>query len=1730
MNQYIQVFRFLLNFSQLRDSVIRDVEKYDSVFWLNDLPESVQTIIQANNTNTDFWLKVVKPTPPFPKPVFPELPIDLRSWVVEDTLVHATKEPELKASMIDSKGTTIICPSQVEDAFLSYCINIWPQQNQAYKEEMKAFQEKEAEYQRISEIYRQLFDTFKKIQNFGDEYELVMGMGLLCQSEGTFIKRHIFTVRAAIEFVSNTRTAYIEVKPDLSNSRYFIESDMYQDLEGFNVEDAQRTLSSSIESAEVDDYFSEDFWGKDGLLNQYTNVLHTQAQYYPDIQRPTTNQSKPNIYFAPALILRRRTTRSLTAVYTKIIDQIEAGENFDASCVRAILETNAPIYEDFQRTRTFKDNTVFFPKLYNEEQISIVNRLRSNNKVLVQGPPGTGKSHTIANLMCHLLAHGNRVLVTAQTKRALESLKDKIPLEIQSLAVSMLGDDSKSASDLEQSVNTITGRLNNANLDALKKQVEINEQQLEKLKKSKAEYENELLILKERDTRKQRLNSQYEDTLDQLAKRLVKEQIAFDWFKDTVGELRERVKPEFCLFHTPDTWHDLAEVHYHFKELDALTRHLSTLFKTYTLKDFEQLLPSNTDLLSGEQLEVSLKVVDDFNLKYHNKIFRIIDAKDIDALGKDCEDWLRIERELQLTSTTEWAKRAVHDCLIRNSEHWEGLSQITGSFLQRFEVNQWVQEFDNQVVILAPTPLQKIRNDATILLNHLKETKKIRLSFSLLNKFLLPNNVKKAEYIVNQVQINGNSCDTEESLLHAIAFLDFRIECDSIIRAWGNTIHYSPTFGFSLKNGADTLKTILDKTEMKRRLEHNIRENISLLEDISFDNETLRELLQRVEYTKCFKIQSANQEKIDALLNVLSNPQFHPYAGQLRNTIVERDWAAYQKQRKKLEQLQTNQKEWVNHQQLIENCKIIFPLLTDDIIVNKLSSEQIDLLPRVLYWQVANSEFKKFVSQSEAELYENLKQDEKQIRDITAKLAADKAWIEVLGRIDNDLSRKLTLWAMAMNKAHGKGKKALQNRKAAQALMADCQQSVPCWIMPLPKLVETLRPEAAIYDYVIVDEASQLGPDAMFLMYLAKNIIIVGDDKQTAPQYVGIENDKVQDLINQYLKNIPYNSFFNIDYSFFDHAKAFCAGQKVVLREHFRCMPEIIGFSNKYFYEPEGIGLQPIKQYNQNRLEPLKTVFITGGNVEEGKDIKNYPEAEEIVTTIKLCLKDERYKSKTFGIIALQGQGQAQIINRKLLIELDSKEFEERKIICGDAKSFQGDERDVIFLSLVTAKNHDRKALTTEEYKRTFNVAVSRAQEQVWLFHSVELNDLKPNDLRYKLLHYFKNPLQPIISRNDIIENPKNLPKPFESLFEIDVYNEIVKKGYIIIPQYPVSSYRIDLVVILPNGIKIAVECDGDKSHSTQEQIANDIARQKILERAGWQFFRVRGGDFYYNREKALEKLWPLLERNNTYQIPDTTFIEYPKKSAVIEKEISTFGKKSAINITKELKTPLKANLQTELFPKNSGQIIIFEQPETLKSEIKPKNQSNNGKVNKEAESLSDDPEYMLIFTNQGRLYLNKNTHLTKPQILGGIQFKKGERDIYTCKTSDFNGFILFGFENGKVAKVRLDAYKTSHKSLESAYNSDSKLCFIKNIKEEIELLAYSKVQDGRTKAFIFNTETINPVGSKNSIGVQVMKIEGRGGKLDGLKTLDKVRLTDKNYYLRSGIPQVGVFLKMGDG
>jgi very-short-patch-repair endonuclease len=252
----------------------------------------------------------------------------------------------------------------------------------------------------------------------------------------------------------------------------------------------------------------------------------------------------------------------------------------------------------------------------------------------------------------------------------------------------------------------------------------------------------------------------------------------------------------------------------------------------------------------------------------------------------------------------------------------------------------------------------------------------------------------------------------------------------------------------------------------------------------------------------------------------------------------------------------------------------------------------------------------------------------------------------------------------------------------------------------------------------------------------------------------------------------------------------------------------------------------------------------------------NETEAEHIASIICTCIENQQFKGKTIGVISLLGHEQAYEIERLLQVNLDPKEYEKRRIQCGTPSQFQGDERDIIFLSVVegpSEKGGPVRLLSedgrNDMTRKRYNVAASRAKDQMWVVHSLNPEiDLKPDDIRLRLIKHAMNP--------SVDKNEEKL-KTAESDFEKQVMNMLLNQGYRVTPQWNVGAYRIDMVV--EDGEKrVALECDGE--WHTQDDLPNDLKRQAILERLGWKFIRVRGSAFYRHPEGTMQWVFDELE------------------------------------------------------------------------------------------------------------------------------------------------------------------------------------------------------------------------------------------------------------------------------
>ena len=142
------------------------------------------------------------------------------------------------------------------------------------------------------------------------------------------------------------------------------------------------------------------------------------------------------------------------------------------------------------------------------------------------------------------------------------------------------------------------------------------------------------------------------------------------------------------------------------------------------------------------------------------------------------------------------------------------------------------------------------------------------------------------------------------------------------------------------------------------------------------------------------------------------------------------------------------------------------------------------------------------------------------------------------------------------------------------------------------------------------------------------------------------------------------------------------------------------------------------------------------------------------------------------------------------------------------------------------------------------------------------------------------------------------------------------------------------------------------------------------------------------------------------------------------------------------------------------------------------------------------------------------------------LGLEQNERIIYIAATDDYEGYMIFGYENGKFAKIPMKSYetKTNRKKLTNAYSDLSKLVYISHIKEDCDLVAYSNIN----KVLAFNTSSISIKTTRDSQGIQVLK-EKNGSRMIKVCRSEESGISDLEYYKTKNIPAVGCYLKKED-
>jgi very-short-patch-repair endonuclease len=1295
--------------------------------------------------------------------------------------------------------------------------------------------------QQKKEIYKRLFQIHQEQLKNSEEYELVLGVGLLQYREpngNKFIRRHLVVSNAELSF--DDHTGKFTVSEHESGANFRFEEEICNQI-GINTKD----------------YPEDGPWigGIKGVLLAIANAIGANGEYreayVPNIPPVTEN---PVILYAPTLIFRKRSTTRIIEILKKIRGRMAQNENSELFSLISGDGKPSGNPTDNANDNHAEGVEVFFPKPSNAEQYEIVAKMQRSKGVIVQGPPGTGKSHTVANLICHLLACGKKILVTAETQKALQVLDNLLPEDLRPLCVSMLGNGAEEKKSLERSVNNIL------NKDTPKPQ-EINKltNKLSNLRSEKVKLENRLRAIRESETLPQTIaEGRYNGKAAEIAQTLERESAEYGWFPDPVP------LDGSCPFSVKELQHViLALIHFTSEKRAELA--LKVPDNLPSSDDFAQWVVEEKDSEKREAEERE---------RANEELVRILlcNPDAIENLANHLETFGRAHENLPVDQP--WMRDAAREIATGSHSLWNDVSNKTEGIISSIQGR--VEDAENTPVdIPEDKDIRSLYHDAQKLMEHIEE--KGGLGWWPFQ----PSVVKERAYLLKSARIDGHRCKNLDDFTRLRDALQVRVELKKAQELWANKLAFAQlTYSqqlLILKSALESLKIIL-----------KIKKNIELCRDALNNfpgipspdwNTDVGELAASCRFAVAH---SKKQEFVRKFLEIGSSVAQTIATGNaplktrsLKNAINNRDPVAYRDCEAFFCNFERDRQRLLKFDHYYSELEARFPILAHDMKNTcdaPIWEARITDIDKAWHWKQARSWIDDYVRKEDAqEIASDLKQTEEEIGKTISSLAACHAWRFCMERLDGTTKQNMIAWQNEMKKlGKGTGKYAARHRKNAQNYLNKCRDAVPAYVMPLYRVWDTVDPKPEIFDVIIVDEASQCSFDAIPLFYLAKQILIVGDDKQISPEDIGLQGNVIAGLLEQHLADHPFMSAFDLETSLFDHGnRLFGAhGNRVALREHFRCMPEIIRFSNENFYQDTP--MIPLRQYNSDRLPPLLHHYVEGGSA-TGTDsnIINAREAETLVEKIAECCENEAYKEKTMGVIVLQGTAQARTIENLLLQRLGTEKIEKRRLICGNARSFQGDERDVMFLSLVVAGNKNFTSLTMGRYKKIFNVAASRARDQMMLFHSVRLGDLGANCLRRKLLEFFMNtaPRQiagiPLNTLEKSAKDRRQIPQPFESWFEVDVALEICRKGYRVIPQYAVAGRRIDLVI--EGGMaRLAVECDGDQWHGP-EQYNADMDRERQLERCGWTFFRVRASAFYADRQGALKDLWLMLAERGIF-------------------------------------------------------------------------------------------------------------------------------------------------------------------------------------------------------------------------------------------------------------------------
>jgi very-short-patch-repair endonuclease len=1304
------------------------------------------------------------------------------------------------------------------------------------------WQEAELPAVRAMKVFERFYALRGRIELESESVELLLADGRLqWQRVDGRIDHPILLQRVELEFDANIpefRIVDTDRAPELYGA-------LLQGEDGISPEQLQR-LRAELETNGFHPLAREE---TSGYLRRIAQTLGARGSFSEQTPVDTPN-ADPVIARDPVLVLRERSS-GFPAAFDRVLQDLESRQIVPASLTRLVgVAPSLPPDEPAAQASPWSEPPdVLLSKPANLEQVQIARALDRHRAVLVQGPPGTGKSHTIANLIGHLVAHGKRVLVTSHTTKALRVLRDHIVDTLKPLCVAVLENDLEGRTQMEQAVRGILSRLTHASENGLSHEVA-------DLAETRAKLNGEINRLTE-DLRSAR-EAEYASIL--LGGESIAPADAARWINANQGGndwIDGKVAPGAPLPLGGEELGDLYATNagLSFQEEDEISKGLPAEGACLTNEQFAALVGALGRSEPPELATFWTRAAMESEIPRLDALLSAVDDA-ASALGR-FEAWQRAIVAAGHAGGTE-------------QQLWTDLAWMVNEAAERWSKTRSIL-LEHAPEFRDTSAPEKARAVVTKIVGHLTN------GGSLGTLTLLLHGDWKA--LIQQSRVNGREPRTVAEFRAIGALLAIEDGRRKLALRWSrqaapvglpafDRLGATPEPG--LQDYVSQFSTLLQfwnerwsgiEAAMKgagfRWSDFRNREVARAAPATPFERDVaiLSGPLQSAVATRLAVARCLSAERLLAEFERSLSPFRGPVCSRLAEAVRVRDVEAFRIALGQLRDIRDKQDLFERRTALLQRLGAVAPDWSraiqrrEDIHAGRTAPGDASVAWR---WRQLRQEIDRRAALNEIELTRQLHQRRDELRGITAELIDRRTWLGQLRRTDLNAQLALQGWADTQKKiGKGTGKRVPELQAKARTLLGKARDAVPVWIMPLSRVAESFDPTKPRFDVVIVDEASQSDVTGLLAWYLGDRVAVVGDHEQVSPLAIGQQTGAISALIGEHLAGVPNNHLYDGTTSIYHLART-CFGGTIALREHFRCVPDIIEFSNHLSYNGE---IRPLRNPS-SAAHPHVVECVVDGLADTSRVPKtNVREARTIAALLAAMTEADDYAGKSIGAISLVGDEQAALIQQLALDGVGALELAQRRFVAGNAAQFQGDERHVVFLSMVDVPTGGPLTLRqTDLFKQRYNVAASRAKDQLWLVHSLDPGrDLKQGDLRRALIEHARDPG----ARRRAMESAE---RRAESPFEVAVIQRLVSAGFNVQSQVWVGRYRIDLVVS-DGTSQVAIECDGDRFHGV-DQIPADMVRQAILERAGWRFIRIRGTRFYRDPAPTMDWVFGELQRH----------------------------------------------------------------------------------------------------------------------------------------------------------------------------------------------------------------------------------------------------------------------------